>query len=50
MDVSKIILDKNEFYNTSNISRIILNIFPNSSSFQKSGQFMNVFNDTENII
>lgn len=50
LNVSKIILDKNDFYNTSNISRVILNIFPSNNSFQKSGQLMNIFNDTENII
>lgn len=48
--VSKITLDKNEFHNTSNISRVVLNIFPSDSSFQKSGQFMNIFNDTNDII
>ncbi|MDD2907878.1 MAG: ABC transporter substrate-binding protein [Candidatus Gracilibacteria bacterium] len=48
--VSKIILDKNEYYNKGNISKIILNIFPDTNTFLKNKQSVNVFNDDGNIV
>ena len=48
--VSKIILDKNEHYGDWNISKVIINIFPNINTFLKNKQSVNVFNDDDNII
>jgi len=48
--VSKIILDKNEHYNKWNISKIILNIFPDVNTFLKNKQSVNIFNDDNNIV
>lgn len=48
--VSKIILDKNEYYNKGNISKIILNIFPDVNTFLKNKQSVNIFNDDNNIV
>jgi len=48
--VSKIILDKNEYYSKWNISKVIINIFPNINTFLKNKQSVNVFNDDDNII
>lgn len=47
---SKIFLEKNEYYNTWNISKVTLNIFPNTNSFLKNKQSVNIFNDWDNII
>lgn len=48
--VSKIVLDKNEYYNKWNISKVILNIFPDVNTFLKNKQSVNVFNDDNNIV
>ncbi len=48
--VSKIILDKNEYYGNWNISKVIINVFPNINTFLKNKQSVNVFNDDDNII
>lgn len=48
--VSKIILDKNEYYNDWNISKLILNIFPDVNTFLKNKQSVNIFNDDNNIV
>lgn len=48
--VSKIILDRNENNVNWNISKIILNIFPNINTFLKNKQSVNIFNDNDNII
>lgn len=48
--ISKLYLSKNQFYDKSNISKIILNIFPDINSFKKNSQAINVFNDSENNI
>ncbi|MDD3145512.1 MAG: ABC transporter substrate-binding protein [Candidatus Gracilibacteria bacterium] len=48
--VSKIVLDKNEYYNKGNISKVILNIFPDVNTFLKNKQSVNVFNDDNNIV
>lgn len=48
--ITKLTLQKNEFYDKSNISKIIINIFPDINSFKKNHQAVNVFNDTDNHI
>lgn len=48
--IKKLTLTKNDFYDKSNISKIILNIFPDINSFKKNYQVVNVFNDSENNI
>lgn len=48
--IKKINLVRNTFYDKSNISKIILNIFPDINSFKKNHQTVNVFNDSENNI
>ncbi|MDD3793364.1 MAG: ABC transporter substrate-binding protein [Candidatus Gracilibacteria bacterium] len=48
--VSKIVLDKNPHYNNGNISRVILNIFPDVNTFLKNKQSVNIFNDDTNIV
>ena len=48
--VSKITLDRNENNINGNISKIILNIFPNVNTFLKNNQSVNIFNDRDNLI
>ena len=48
--MSKIILDKNEHYGDWNISKVIINIFPNINTFLKNKQSVNIFNDDNNIV
>lgn len=48
--ISKIILDRNPYYDNGNISKLILNIFPDTQTFLKNSQSVNIFNDNENII
>ena len=48
--ITKLTLQKNEFYDKSNISKIVINIFPDINSFKKNHQAVNVFNDTDNNI
>lgn len=48
--ITKLILQKNEFYDKSNISKIIINIFPDINSFKKNYQAVNVFSDSDNHI
>lgn len=48
--VSRIILDKNEYYNKWNISKVIINIFPDVNTFLKNKQSVNIFNDDTNIV
>lgn len=48
--VSKIILDENPYYSKGNISKLILNIYPNINTFLKNKQSVNVFNDNEFIV
>jgi len=50
LGVSKIILDRNENNKDWNISKIILNIFPNINTFLKNKQSVNIFNDNDNIV
>lgn len=47
---SKITLDKNTYNEDLNISKLILKIFPNTASFLKNKETVNVFNDDYNII
>lgn len=48
--ITKIVLQKNEFFDNSNINKIILNIFPDINSLRKNFQNINIFNDSENNI
>ena len=48
--ISKITLDRNEYYNKSNISKVTLNIFPDVNSFLKNKDSINIFNDNDNIV
>jgi hypothetical protein len=48
--VTKLYLEKNENYSTGNISRVVLNIFPNINTFLKNKQSVNIFNDNENVV
>ncbi len=48
--VSKINLDRNPYFNNWNIEKLVLNIFPDTSTFLKNSQSVNIFNDNENII
>lgn len=48
--ITKFHLVKNEHYNSSNISKIILNIFSDINSFKKNYNAVNVFNDSDNSI
>lgn len=48
--VTKITLDKNEKYGKTNISKIVLYIFPDENSLIRNKQSITVFNDTNNII
>jgi len=50
LGITKLNLVKNEFYDKSNISKIIINIFPDIQSFKNKHQAVNIFNDTENNI
>ncbi|MBB1564974.1 hypothetical protein HG430_002945 [Candidatus Gracilibacteria bacterium] len=50
LGITKLTLQKNEFYDKSNISKIVINIFPDINSFKKNHQAVNVFNDTDNNI
>lgn len=48
--ISKIILERNEYYNKSNISKVTLNIYPDINSFLKNKDSINIFNDSDNIV
>ncbi len=48
--ISKIILDRNPYFDNWNISKLTLNIFPDTQTFLKNRQSVNIFNDNENII
>ena len=48
--VTKIFLGRNKFNNNWNISKLILQIFPNINSLLKNKQLINIFNDTNNLI
>lgn len=48
--VTKIFLEKNEFNDIWNVSKLILNLFPNTNSLLQNKESINIFNDVENII
>lgn len=50
LGITKLSLVKNDFYDKSNISKIIINIFPDIQSFKNKNQAVNVFNDSDNNI
>jgi len=48
--ITKIFLDKNEFNNEWNISKLIIKLFPNTNSLLQNKEAINIFNDNDNII
>lgn len=48
--ITKIFLDRNEFNNNWNISKLIIKLFPNTNSLLQNKEVVNIFNDNENII
>ncbi len=48
--ITKIFLEKNEFNDNSNISKLILKLFPNTNSLLQNKESINIFNDNNNII
>jgi len=48
--ITKIFLEKNEFNDNSNISKLILKLFPNTNSLLQNKESINIFNDNDNII
>ena len=50
--ITKIILEKNEYYKNSNIliDKYILKLFPDTNSFLKNKDTINIFNDNNNLI
>lgn len=48
--IKKLILQKNEFYDKTNISKLTLNIFSDYQSFKNNYQAIDIFNDTDNSV
>lgn len=48
--MSKIILERNPFYNNWNIAKLEINIFPDNNSLTRNRQSINIFNDIDNAI
>lgn len=48
--IKRLTFIKNPYFDRWNISKIILNIFPDINSFKKNNQAVNIFNDSENNI
>ena len=48
--VTKIFLNRNEFNNNWNISKLIIKLFPNTNSLLQNKETVNIFNDNRNII
>lgn len=48
--VTKIFLDKNEYSDNWNVSKLIIKLFPNTNNLLQNKESINVFNDNENII
>lgn len=48
--VTKIFLDKNEYNNNWNVSKLIIKLFPNTNNLLQNKESINIFNDNDNII
>ena len=48
--ITKISLTRNDFNKKWNISKLIINLFPNTNSLLQNKDSVNIFNDNENII
>ncbi len=48
--ITKIFLDINEYFYKWNISKLVINIFPNTNSLIQNKETVNIFNDVDNVI
>ena len=48
--ITKIFLDVNQHFYKWNISKLVINLFPNTNSMLQNKETVNIFNDVDNII